>query len=346
MHERQLQLIARRAGAALVTALFAAAPISAAAAERKVAALPVAVEGEMPEHVRADIQSRILKELKHGDAEVIGPASLPDVAQDCATAECVREVAEAVEANYVLRSNVTIDGADYEIELIVLSGNTGDVVASAGDACDTCGAEEVASVAVDAATSIRRKLDSQASEPPKLVVNSQPAGAIVTLDGETLGTTPLDVEVPVGEHDVEVTKDGFVKQRQRMMFVDGVRESLSVSLSTTPTDGPVDGSTAGKGLRVGGWAAVAVGLAAVGTGVGFFASNGREDTSQCSGENVDADGDCKFRWDTTPGAIGFTVAGGVALVASAILLGLGYKKKKDARSAQLEPAPSGLRVRF
>lgn len=336
-----------------VALALALAPLAQAAAkgERRVAALPLQVAGEMPEHARANLESKVLAELKRADAEVIGPASLPETAQGCLDSACAREVGEAASANYVLRSTVTVDGADYQVELIVLSGTTGDVVASVGDTCDTCGLAEVASTVTDLATSVRRKLDAQATEPPKVVVNSQPAGATVTLDGEVLGVTPFDVEVPAGEHDLEITLDGHVKQRQRVMFVDGVHESLSFSLQPTPSaasEGPVDtDDSAGRGMRIAGFTALGLGVASVGAGVGFLVSNGQEDTSICSGTDVDADGDCRYTWDTTPGTIAFMAAGGALIITGAILVGLGYAKHNKARkSARLEPAPTGVRLRF
>ena len=43
-----------------------------------------------------------------------------------------------------------------------------------------------------------------------LTVNSQPSGALVYLDNESLGVTPLeDVEVAIGEHSLRLVKDGY-----------------------------------------------------------------------------------------------------------------------------------------
>ncbi len=48
------------------------------------------------------------------------------------------------------------------------------------------------------------------TRPSTLTVTTMPSGAIVTIDGrQTVGPTPLSVEVPAGAHTIAVRRDGF-----------------------------------------------------------------------------------------------------------------------------------------
>lgn len=45
-----------------------------------------------------------------------------------------------------------------------------------------------------------------------LMVNSEPTGAQVSLDGESLGATPLEVTLPVGSYEIAIEADGYYRQ--------------------------------------------------------------------------------------------------------------------------------------
>lgn len=51
----------------------------------------------------------------------------------------------------------------------------------------------------------------------RLVVTSQPSGALVTVDGQRVGDTPLELaDVPLGQHTVLVARPGFVPRTERV----------------------------------------------------------------------------------------------------------------------------------
>jgi hypothetical protein len=58
-----------------------------------------------------------------------------------------------------------------------------------------------------------RELRVLRSRGSTLTVTTTPPGAMVTVDGkQTLGPTPLSVEVPAGAHTIAIRRDGFVPQ--------------------------------------------------------------------------------------------------------------------------------------
>lgn len=344
MPKRQLQLIG-----AFACALPWMAPGTAEAAKggKRVVILPMTVEGELADHEQADIDARIRKALGSGAVELVEPQA--GAADACVGADCLVEVAAAAKASHVLRTIVQVDGRDYEIELVVSDGATGMAVATARDTCDTCGLAEVGTVVTDIATTVRRKLEKEVTPPPTLVVHSQPAGALVELDGEPIGTTPLEVTVPAGEHDITIEKQGYIVTRQRAAFVDGVRESVNVSLAPMQgmQDTGGDGPRPGRGLRIVGWTTAGLGLGAIGAGVALVMIDGKEITSDCGGENVDLDGDCRWRYGTMTGGLIALGVGGAALITGVTLAAIGHKRgKAPAASARWSPTSDGFALRF
>jgi hypothetical protein len=73
--------------------------------------------------------------------------------------------------------------------------------------------------------------------PAFIVVNSEPKGAEVYVDGKTvLGTTPAEVEIrrDHAEHWIEVRKDGFRPARQSLRYDRQVRLEVSLKLMPEP----------------------------------------------------------------------------------------------------------------
>ena len=82
-----------------------------------------------------------------------------------------------------------------------------------------------------------------------LVIESNPSGAVITIDGRQYGQTPKTLtDFPVGTHTVYFTKEGYQNLAQNVDLKDGGRETLSVTMSKTsvaqqpvPTGGAVAG---------------------------------------------------------------------------------------------------------
>lgn len=71
---------------------------------------------------------------------------------------------------------------------------------------------------------------SAISPSAKLSVTSAPVGADIMVDGNFVGNTPSDVQVPEGEHTVVVKKSGFKDWERKMKVSGGSNVRLSAEL--------------------------------------------------------------------------------------------------------------------
>jgi len=73
-----------------------------------------------------------------------------------------------------------------------------------------------------------------------LSVLSDPVGALVKIDGEVKGESPISVNnVSAGEHDLEVSKDGFETRTLRVDVVDGYKLNVDTKLFPKPIGKPL-----------------------------------------------------------------------------------------------------------
>ncbi len=76
-------------------------------------------------------------------------------------------------------------------------------------------------------------LEKTNNKNPQILVASVPDGALVSIDGEESGITPLSLEsVSASEHEVEIQKQGFAKKTVRIRAVPSYRLILNVVLGT------------------------------------------------------------------------------------------------------------------
>ena len=69
-------------------------------------------------------------------------------------------------------------------------------------------------------------------------IEAAPGGAALTLDGEPVGTAPLTLEVPPGEHTVEARAEGYRPASVSVKAEVGVASSVSLALSPLPKPDP------------------------------------------------------------------------------------------------------------
>jgi hypothetical protein len=69
-----------------------------------------------------------------------------------------------------------------------------------------------------------------------LGVVSDPAGGTLWVDGKTFGVTPVQIELPVGEHTIAVTLNGHEPRAERVTIVDGKEIDLDMLLSRLPAE--------------------------------------------------------------------------------------------------------------
>lgn len=324
---------------------------STAALEAAIA--PLSVEGPLPDADRAILTTKLVDGLRRGDFAVTLPEDVASGSTDasaCNDAACWKAVAQEHGASHVVRTKIQVIERDYSIEVELFDGSSGQSIARSSESCEICGISDAGELLETAAATLRTKLDALAQGPATLDVVSSPNGALVTLDGEVLGTTPLQKTVVSGKHVLRITHEGFIAVEREITFVDGVAESLSFELEKVPSRLPP---------RPWGWVSLSIGLASVGAAVAFAAIRDQpyKIGGACSGDRIDDDGDCSDLWNTEWHVLGFGLAGAaLTTLGVAILVNSGRRTrnssaKPTARSAprarvQVGPTHVGFEARF
>jgi hypothetical protein len=325
-----------------------AAPPRSAASDRapKTAILPLVVEGELPESDRETLSNQLVGGLQRGSFEIVTPDQVIAAAGggDCSKPNCMQKIAEKTGATHIVRATVEVVDRDYTVR-VELYDSSGTKVVSASDGCEICGVVDVGGLIETQAATLRTKLDALATGPASIVVTSNPAGADVMLDGEPYGATPLDKPIVPGDHVIRVSKDGYIAVQEKRTFVEGARESLAYELEKVPSRLP---------KRPWGWVSLGIGIAAVGGGIGltFLHDRPYELGGQCTGDNIDGDGDCRYLFNTKWYGMGLSLAGGALVtlgVAVLITTSKSSRKKAETEAAvrkHLQVGAGGVGIKF
>lgn len=123
----------------------------------------------------------------------------------------------------------------------------------------------------------------------------------------------------------------------------------AVGAESSPPPPPVDdgGGMSPKTMGALGFAGIGVGVGALAGGVVMLVLNDRPVKSNCEGAQVDADGDCEFRYNTLGGGAGLAIGGAAALGVGIGLLIL-RKAKGGGGGGKVDVSASagGFRLRF
>ncbi len=93
----------------------------------------------------------------------------------------------------------------------------------------------------------------------RLVIQSTPSGALVTVDGRRAGETPVTVPVPLGRHEIQVARSGYVPNIQQVdLTTRSASRTVNVRLRrgsgsvvpAAPATGSVDVDSRPRGARV------------------------------------------------------------------------------------------------
>ncbi len=320
----------------------------APAGEAKLAILPVTVEGGISESDANELTKALIAGLERGSFTIVGPEQViaaDAAAAQCNNAVCYQNIARRTGAAYVARAVVSVKDRDYAVSLELVAGVDGKRVAATQDGCEICGVVDASGLIDSAAATLRLKLDALSKGPAAVKMTSDPKGAIVTIDGEVVGQTPLERPIVPGKHLIRVSEEGYISIEREVTFVEGINEDLNFSLEKLPSRLP--------GKRFG-YVSLGFGLAAIGGAIGFAIL---DDKPYRIGGNCSTvyDGDpdkpynnipgsdsithreeCAKLWRTEPFSIPLAIAGGALLTLGiVILVNARQKTKKDAATARL-----------
>lgn len=310
-------------------------PVDSSTNERdRMVVLPLDVDGELPEHFYDELTRRLHGGLARG-FDVVAPSNT-------AVCDTMRCQLDATRASYATVVTVAVSRRDYEIRFRVARASDAAIVLQSRERCELCGIAEVGDVVTNQAAAIRERLRSLDLEAPQLLVRTDPPGAVVWIDGIAIGPSPVATTVAAGEHKITVRHDGYGEQARRFDAVAGVHETFDFGLRPITDDRGPDSR-----LRTIGWVGLGLGAASLGTGIALMAIEERPNRFDCEGDNVDADGDCRYRYATFEAGLGLSLGALAPLVTSTVLLVRGRGERGaagDDRRTRIGVGPSGVWV--
>jgi len=307
----------------------------AASTDSKLAVLPLALTGSQDETAGPRLFGHLQQGLARGAFAVVDAAEVERLAAGgCSEQRCLTALRKQAGATFVLRSAVTVDDRDYVVRLELLAAEDGSVLASSEERCDLCGLAEVGALVEAQGALLRRKLEDLIQGPPRLAVVTRPAGALVLVDNQLIGKTPLEQNLLDGEHVVRVMLDGYVDDERKVDLVAGVRERLEVDLRREPKIAR---------YRAAGWATLFTGIPVAAAGIALLALDGRQVRGRCSGIDRDPFGNCRFIFDTDWGGA-VALAAGSALVTAGVLFLLRTRDRPQSRRPRALLGPTGVTI--
>ncbi|HEY3357194.1 MAG TPA: PEGA domain-containing protein [Polyangia bacterium] len=313
------------------------APGAARVATALVAVLPPEYSQSVSEGARATLLARLVEGLKAARFDVLAGDDLTArlggdaKAAACRTRDCYPPLSQRLRVAYLVRATVTQVERNYDIGLTLVRGRSGEAAAELHERCDICGIEEVGEKMALAASALRAKLEALMVGPARLTVRSDPPGAFVSLDGKEIGRTPLEREIPGGQHTIQVRRRGYVAAERTVMLVPELAETVEVTLLK---------GTATFPYATVGWSGVAAGALVIAGGIVAVALDGK----QISCSEPDVRGHCPYVRNTRVLGATLTGVGAAMATAGALFVWLaadrGVERKVGAAPAVV-PLPGG-----
>jgi hypothetical protein len=259
-----------------------------APARQRVAVVKLAFEGGVPEAARELFAQRLVEGLAAAHFDVLAGAVVKErllaaglSADNCAGGSCTERATKALDVAFLVFAAVIEHDKTYAITLELVNGRSGTNIGTNRERCEICGVEEASEKVGLAASALGARLEALARTPARFIIRSRPSGARLMLDGEALGRTPIDRELPGGVHKLELEADDYDPLERTLTAVNGVDETLDLDLVRLPTRFP---------LRAMSYLAIAVGVLALAGGAWAEAVDG--DEIACDAASRDDHGRC------------------------------------------------------
>lgn len=308
-------------------------PETTRAPDSRLAILSLALTGSDDPILAANLLTHLKQGLARGAFAVVDPAEVERHAPGgCSEKPCLAALRSNSNADFVLRSVVTVDDRDYIVHLELLAAADGAVLASSEERCDLCGLAEVGALMEAQGALLRRALEDLVTGPPRLAITTTPPGALVLVDDKLVGLTPTEQTLLEGRHTVQIRLDGYVTDQRRVDLVPGVRERLDVPLRREPKVAR---------YRAIGWSALFVGIPVAAAGLTMLALDGKPYRSRCGPGNIDAAGNCRFLYDTDWGGA-VALAAGAAMITAGIMLLVRTRDRPQSRRPRAFLGPTGV----
>lgn len=292
------------------------------AGSNRVAIADVTFEGALPAEAQRVFKERLAEGLTKGDVELRARKKAWQ-SPSCTDSACFRRVAQELNVAYLVVGKVAENQKNYEIDLELFSGVTGRSAGNHHQRCQICGLSEATERMSLAASALTEKLKSLLREPGHVVIRTQAAGAVVTVNGQTRGPAPQEVTLPAGKHAIKLECKGFRAVERDIEVVPAVDQELLIEMVGIPSDVPY--ATAG-------WLALGTGVALVAAGVvAFTVFHGQEVT--CDVSTQDMHGNCKKIKSATWVGAGLIAAGVAASTVGGFWLYLDSQQERPRSTA-------------
>lgn len=257
---------------------------------QRVAIAHLSFDGKIPEGSQQLFSQRLVQGLSAARFEVLRDvdvqqklAAANQGLSSCQDATCYPRMANALDASYLITAQVAESNKTYTMNLEIINGRTGAVLASNRERCETCGAEEAGEKMGLAASALRERLENMSRAPARFSIRSRPSGATVTMDGRESGVTPLSAELPGGQHHVDLRLFGHDTLSRSFTVVSGVDETMDLDLVSIPGTFP---------YRTAGWTSIGGGAALIIAGILTMTLDNKQ--IGCSASEKDVNGNCPW----------------------------------------------------
>jgi hypothetical protein len=304
---------------------------------------PALAHGDLNEATSEQLEASLRDAVRKSDIRIVKvPEKFGHRAGICGDDACRALLIAKFGADFLLVPEVTLNDKDYQMSLTLYAADGGKS-ARLAETCSLCGLVEAAEVMADLGARMGRKMDLMARA-AFVEIRSNPPGAKVFVGSELVGTTPLELPLDAGVHQLRIELAGYIGLRRKVEVVAGDATTLDFNLQELP---PKSGRDRGKLFAGLGWAGVGVGVGALIGGATMIGLDERPINSDCSGANIDIEGDCRWRYATLEGGVGF-VTGGALLVGTGVaLLVVGRRDNvMSSTAARMRPTWGGFAIQF
>lgn len=330
--------VLRLATASLVALLLIGVGASAVQAQRVVVLPGLSGDSPVPPALQADTRAAVRAALEGLGFELAADVELPADLAECADGECAARVVALADVDLAAGITIWLSRTDPTQAREIVVG----LVDAEGNRYN--GAAEVSeTVAIACLSAVRTARARFTVGPgPFLVVDGDPEGAIVEVDGNVVGSVPWRGQLEPGDHVVSVRQPGYNPQTETVHLGEdrSVTESISIHLTVvTVEEGGADNTLA---------YVLGIGLGTAGFAVALVPAFGAAGEA-CEGTLPD--GTCYLQRRISVGPAVAYIAVGAALIATGALLGVvlwddgSDSASGDASSTQIRLAPTGLQLR-
>ncbi|MCH9682168.1 MAG: PEGA domain-containing protein, partial [Deltaproteobacteria bacterium] len=292
--------------------------------EVAVAALEIEIEGSLPQAWQTKADRKLRQGLARGALRLVPPGEFDPA---CRGSDCAQRIGSSTGADYLVRTTLEVgpEGRDYALRIGVVSTATGREVAVIEGRCDLCGLQEAVDVVEARAATVPAAIERVSLVATSLSFSSVPSGARLRVDGEDVGTAPLSIPIEPGLHRVEASLPGHVEDVVEVEVVEGVGREVQLTLAPVPAAQEPDRADAGPGrpLLIGGAVLTGVGVVALAAGGTLVGVHDRPYRADCE---ADAEGDCRFVYDTRAGGVAGLAVGAVSIAAGVALMVVGRRR--------------------